>query len=48
MLEILGWHPNFDEIDRVHFGLIEEDETVKTLDKTGEKSSSVVEVTPWI
>ena len=38
----------FDEIDhkvRVHFGLIEEDEAVKTLDKTEEVAPVVEEVT---
>lgn len=42
-------HPEiFDEIDhkvRVHFGLIEEDETVKPLDKTEEEAPLAEEVT---
>ena len=47
--KFLADHPEiFDEIDhkvRVHFGLIEEDEAVKTLDKTEEAAPVVEEVT---
>ena len=47
--KFLADHPEiFDEIDhkvRVHFGLIEEDETVKNLDKTEEAAPVVEEVT---
>ena len=47
--QFLADHPEiFDEIDhkvRVHFGLIEEDETVKNLDKTEEAAPVVEEVT---
>ena len=47
--KFLADHPEiFDEIDhkvRVHFGLIEEDEAVKTLDKTEEAAPIVEEVT---
>ena len=47
--KFLADHPEiFDEIDhkvRVHFGLIEEDETVKSLDKTEETAPVVEEVT---
>ena len=47
--KFLADHPEiFDEIDhkvRVHFGLIEEDETVKPLDKTEEATPVVEEVT---
>ena len=47
--KFLADHPEiFDEIDhkvRVHFGLIEEDEAVKSLDKTEEAAPVVEEVT---
>ena len=47
--KFLADHPEiFDEIDhkvRVHFGLIEEDETVKPLDKTEEEAPLAEEVT---
>ena len=47
--KFLADHPEiFDEIDykvRVHFGLIEEDEAVTTLDKTEEAAPVVEEVT---